>query len=63
MPSVQYCPCEAWEKKLGQKPKSEQKEIELSYCQHNPFDLSSKKENFEIKERQNWMENDRVMPI
>ena len=60
MPYVQYCP---WEQKLGQKPKSEQKEIEHSYCHHNTFDFSSKKENFEIKERQNWMENDRVMPI
>ena len=32
-PYVQYCPCEASEQKLGQKPKSELKEIELSYCQ------------------------------
>ena len=31
-PYVQYCPCEASEQKLGQKPKSEIKEIELSYC-------------------------------
>ena len=30
-PYVQYCPCEASE----QKPKSELKEIELSYCQHS----------------------------
>ena len=29
-PCVQYCPCEASEQKLGQKPKSEIKEIELS---------------------------------
>ena len=32
-PYVQYCPCEASEQKLGQKPKSELKEIELSYGQ------------------------------
>ena len=33
-PYVQYCPCEASEQKLGQKPKSELKVIELSYCHH-----------------------------
>ena len=32
-PYGQYCLCKASEKKLGQKPKSELKEIELSYCQ------------------------------
>ena len=32
---VQYCPCEASEQKLGQKPNSEQKEIELSYFHHS----------------------------
>ena len=34
-PYVQYCPCEASEQKLGQKPKSEVKEIELSRCHHS----------------------------
>ena len=29
-PYVQYCPCEASEQKLGQKPESELKVIELS---------------------------------
>ena len=33
-PCVQYCPCEA-SAKMGQKPKSELKEIELSYCHHS----------------------------
>ena len=33
-PYVHYWPCEASEQKLGQKPKSELKEIELSYCHH-----------------------------
>ena len=32
---VQYCPYEASEQKLVQKPKSEQKEIELSYCHYS----------------------------
>ena len=32
---VQYCPCEASEQKLGQKPKAEMKVIELSYCHHS----------------------------
>ena len=32
---VQYCPCEASEQKLGQKPESELKVIELSYCHHS----------------------------
>ena len=32
-PYVQYWPCEASE----QKPKSELKEIELSYCHHSIF--------------------------
>ena len=31
-PCVQSCPCETSEHKLRQKPKSELKEIELSYC-------------------------------
>ena len=31
VPYVQYCSCEAAEQKLGRKPKSELKEIELSY--------------------------------
>ena len=30
-PCVQYCPCEASEQKMGQKPKSELNDIELSY--------------------------------
>ena len=30
-------PCEASEQKLGQKPKSEIKEIELSFCHHSIF--------------------------
>ena len=34
-PYVQYCPCEASEQKLGQKPESELKVIELSYCHHS----------------------------
>ena len=34
-PYMQYCPCEASEQKLGQKPKSKVKEIELSYCHHS----------------------------
>ena len=34
-PYVQYCPCEASGQKLGQKTKSELKEIELSYCHHS----------------------------
>ena len=34
-PYVQYCPCEASEQKLGQKPKSKLKKIELSYCHHS----------------------------
>ena len=29
---MEYYPCEASEQKLGQKTKSELKEIELSYC-------------------------------
>ena len=29
---VQYCPCKASEQKLGEKTKSELKEIELSYA-------------------------------
>ena len=34
-PYVQYCPCEASEQKLGQKPKFELKEIEISYFHHS----------------------------
>ena len=34
-PYVQYCPCEASEQKLGQKPESELKDIKLSYCHHS----------------------------
>ena len=34
-PYVQYCQCEASEQKLGQKQKSELKEIELCYCHHS----------------------------
>ena len=34
-PYVQYCPSEASEQKMGQKPKYELKEIELSYCHHS----------------------------
>ena len=34
-PYVQYCPCEASEQKLGQKPESELKVIKLSYCHHS----------------------------
>ena len=34
-PYVQYCPCEASEQKLGQKPESELKIIELSFCHHS----------------------------
>ena len=34
-PYVQYCQCEASEQKLGQKPNSELKEIELSYRHHS----------------------------
>ena len=32
---VQNCQCEASEQKLGQKPESELKVIELSYCHHS----------------------------
>ena len=42
---VQYCPCEASEQKLGQKPESELKVIELL----SPFDLSLKNKHFEKK--------------
>ena len=34
-PYVQYCPCEASEQKLEQKPKSGLKVIELSYSHHS----------------------------
>ena len=34
-PCVQYCPREASEQKLGQKPESELRVIELSYCHHS----------------------------
>ena len=36
-PYVQYCPCEASDQKPGQKPESELKVIELSYCHHSIF--------------------------
>ena len=52
-PYVQYCPCEASEQKLGQKPEFELKVIELSYCHHS---------HLEKKECQNWTKNDHVMP-
>ena len=35
-PYVQYCPCEASEQKLEQRPKFGPKELELSYC-HQSF--------------------------
>ena len=34
-PYVQHCQCEASEQKLGQKPESELKVIELSNCNHS----------------------------
>ena len=34
-PYVQHCPCESFEQKLGQKPKSELQKIEPSYCHHS----------------------------
>ena len=34
-PCVQFCPSETSEQKMGQKQKSEPKEIELSYCHHS----------------------------
>ena len=34
-PYVQYCPCEASEQKLGQKPESELKVTELNNCHHS----------------------------
>ena len=52
---VQYCQCEASEQKLGQKPKSEQKEIFVT------IRFVFKKHAFRKKERQNWMKNDQVM--
>ena len=45
-PYVQYCPCEALEQKLGQKTKSELKEIELTYCHHS---ICLKKQAFRKK--------------
>ena len=36
-PYMQYCPCEASEQKLGKKPETELKVIELSYCHHSIF--------------------------
>ena len=50
-PYVQYCPGEASEKKLGQKPKSVLKGIELSYCRHSICLLKNehlRKNNFKI---------------
>ena len=54
-PYMQYCPCEASE----QKPESELKAIELSYCHHS---IRLKKQAFRRKECQNWTKNDQVMP-
>ena len=34
-PYMQYCPCEASEQKLGQKPETELRVIEFSYCHHS----------------------------
>ena len=36
-PYVQYCPCEASEQKLKQKPEYGLKDLELSYCHHSIF--------------------------
>ena len=55
---MQYCPCEASEQKLGQKPESELKVIELSYYHHS----MSLKNKLGEKECQNWTKNDQVMP-
>ena len=54
-PYVQYCPCATSEQKLGQKPKSELKEIELSYCHHS---ICLQKTTINLKKRQNWIKND-----
>ena len=58
-PYMQYCPCEASEQKLGQKPESELKVIELSYCHHS---IRLKKKAFRKKECRNWTKNDQVVP-
>ena len=50
-PYVQYCPCEASEQKLEQKPISGLKEIELSYCHYS---ICLQKTSVSKKERQNW---------
>ena len=50
-PYVQYCPCEALEQKLGQKPKPVLKGIELSYCHYSICLLKTsilEKNNFKI---------------
>ena len=65
-PRVQYCPCEASEKKTGQKPKSELKELILKYtvadinCHHSTClqKSSIQKSSIQKKECQNWMKND-----
>ena len=47
--SIRAIPCEASEQKLGQKPKSELKEIERSYCHHSiiwPFWAKIQKDPF-----------------
>ena len=36
-PYVQYCPSEASEQKLGQKPKSKLQARELNYCHYSIF--------------------------
>ena len=59
-PYVQYCPCEASEQKLRQKPESEIKVIKLSYCHHSI--CLKKKQAFRKKDCQNWTKNDQVMP-
>ena len=62
-PYVQYCQCEASEQKLGQKlgqkPESELKVIELRYCHHS---ICLLKTSIYKKECQNWKKNDQVMP-
>ena len=59
-PSAQCCPCEATEQKWSQKPKSTPKEIKL--CKFHHSTCLEKTGNF-LKECQNRMKNDRVMPI
>ena len=50
-PYLQYCPCEASEQKLGKKPESELKVIDLSYCHYSICLLKTsimKKNNIKI---------------